>query len=194
MMSPGLSLLSDILLDNIMNKRLAKYFGGVWKEDMSFTHSGESLIKTINDLNPNKVLDVGCGYNFFKNKIHNLIGIDPYNSNADIMVRVEDYNPNETYDVILALGSINFGSKLNINNQLYKLNKLLAPGGKIFFRVNPGLEHHWAKEESKGIVFFPWNLKFIANYIERYDYSLMEFQTEYNKHDSKRFYFVIQKG
>jgi hypothetical protein len=194
MMSPGLSLLSDILLDNIMNKKLAKYFGGVWKEDMSFTHSGESLIKTVNDLQPSKVLDVGCGYNFFKNKIHNLIGIDPYNSNADIMIRIEDYNSNEKYDVILALGSINFGSKLNINNQLYKLDKLLAPGGRIFFRVNPGLEHHWAKEESKGIDFFPWNLDFIAKYIKHYNYSFLEFQTEYNKHGSKRFYFVVQKS
>lgn len=193
-MSPGLSLLSDILLDNIMNKKLAKYFGGVWKEDMSFTHSGESLVETVNNLDPTQVLDVGCGYNFFKNKIHNLVGIDPYNDCADIKVSIENFKTADRYDVILALGSINFGSRLSINNQLYKIDQLLASKGRIFFRVNPGLEHHWAKEESKGIIFFPWNLKFIASYLERYDYSLIEFQTEYNKHGSKRFYFVVQKG
>ncbi len=109
------------------------------------------------------------------------------------MVKIEDFKSQEQYDVILALGSINFGSRLTINNQLYKIDKLLAPGGRIFFRVNPGLEHHWAKEESKGIVFFPWDLSYIATYTKRYNYSLLEFQTEYNKQGSKRFYFVVQK-
>ena len=46
-------------------------------------------------LKPRKVLTLGCGYHEFKGKIDNLIGIDPYNSNADIEVKLLDYHPTE---------------------------------------------------------------------------------------------------
>ena len=36
-------------------------------------------------MNPDNVVDIGCGFNEFKGKITNLIGIDPYNDKADIM-------------------------------------------------------------------------------------------------------------
>ena len=54
----------------------------------------------INKLNPRKVLDVGCGYNQFKGRINNLIGIDPYNNCADYQVDIFEFvdEPN-SYDV-----------------------------------------------------------------------------------------------
>ena len=59
---------------------LHKYFSKYWQNDMKkWKYSGLALIDEVNSLKPRAVLDVGCGYNEFKGKIDNLIGIDPYN-------------------------------------------------------------------------------------------------------------------
>ena len=79
------------LVERIDDKVLEKYFSEVWQSrTKKYKYSGLTLIDEINNLNPNAVLDVGCGFNEFKGKIHNLIGIDPYNNKADIKVKIED--------------------------------------------------------------------------------------------------------
>ena len=66
---------------------LRRYFTKYWQNDMKkWKYSGLALIDEVNALKPRAVLDVGCGYNEFKGKIHNLIGIDPYNDKADLKV------------------------------------------------------------------------------------------------------------
>ena len=79
-----------------------------------YKHSGYSLVDYVNNQKPSSVLDIGCGYNRFKNKIDNLIGIDPYNDCADIKVSIEDYNT-APFDMVLCLGSINFGDEKTID-------------------------------------------------------------------------------
>ena len=58
-----------------------------------YKYSGLKLIDEVNSLNPRRVLDIGCGYHEFKDKIHNLVGIDPYNDAADIHVKLLDHHP-----------------------------------------------------------------------------------------------------
>ena len=71
---------------------LHKYFSKYWQNDMKkWKYSGVALIDEVNSLKPRAVLDVGCGYNEFKGKIDNVIGIDPYNECADLKVRTIDY-------------------------------------------------------------------------------------------------------
>ena len=97
------------LVDRIDDKVLARYFSEVWQPNMKkFKYSGLKLIDEVNNLKPRRVLDIGCGYHEFKNKIHNIVGIDPYNKKADYQVKLLDYHPEEKFDVTLALGSINF--------------------------------------------------------------------------------------
>ena len=65
------------LVDRIDDKVLARYFSEVWQPNMKkFKYSGLKLIDEVNDLKPRSVLDIGCGYHEFKNKIHNIVGID----------------------------------------------------------------------------------------------------------------------
>ena len=45
------------------------------------------------------------------------------------------------FDVILCLGSVNFGSRDKIISEVSRCVDLLADGGTMFFRVNPGLSH-----------------------------------------------------
>ena len=91
---------------------LHKYFSKYWENDIKkWKYSGLALIDEVNSLKPRAVLDVGCGYNEFRGKINNLIGIDPYNDKADHEVGTLEYRTDQKFDVIMCLGSINFGSR-----------------------------------------------------------------------------------
>ena len=178
----------DQLTYNIEEAIMNKYFSEIWQPKLKkFKFSGLKLIDEVNALNPRAVLDVGCGYNEFKGKINNLIGIDPYNSHADIQIKIEDYNTTEKFDVILCLGSINFGTHDKIVKELQVCKNLLADGGKMFFRVNPGLDHE--APESKFINFYPWNVYAITEIAKQLDLAVLDLRHDFND----RIYFVLAK-
>ena len=169
-------------------KCLNKYFSKHWQGDMKkWKHSGLALIDQINDMNPRSVLDVGCGYNEFKGKINNLIGIDPYNDRADLQISLMEYRASQKFDIILALGSINFGGKNKIIAEVSKCVNILEDGGMIFFRVNPGLQHD--KPEAKWIEFFAWNVPFIIELAENLNLKILDIRDDSNS----RKYFVYRK-
>ena len=176
------------LVEKIDDAVLARYFGEVWQPEMKkFKYSGLTLIDEVNNLKPRSVLDIGCGYNEFKGKIHNLVGLDPYNNAADIQCKIKDYRSDEKYDVVLALGSINFGSTDKIFTELERAVKLTASGGKMYFRVNPGLQH--TPPESKWISFYPWNSNFIINCANYFNLDVLDIRNDSNN----RMYFVWNK-
>jgi len=167
---------------------LHKYFSEIWQPKLKkFKFSGLRLIEEVNALNPRAVLDVGCGYNEFKGKINNLIGLDPYNHHADLQIKIEDYSTTDKFDVILCLGSINFGSHDKILKELTVCKHLLADGGKMFFRVNPGLEHE--PVESQYIDFYPWNVYQITEIAKQLDLAVLDLRHDFND----RIYFVLAK-
>ena len=174
------------LVDRIDDKVLARYFGEVWQGHMKkFKYSGLTLIDEVNSLKPRRVLDIGCGYHEFKGKIHNLVGIDPYNKKSDYQVKLLDYHPEEKFDVTLALGSINFGSTDKIFAELEHAVSLCNPGAVMFFRANPGLPHD--KDESTWISFYPWDANFIVNCADQLNVDILDLRTDTHKN---RLYFV----
>ena len=167
---------------------LHKYFSKYWQNDMKkWKYSGLSLIDEVNGLKPRAVLDVGCGYNEFKGRIHNLIGIDPYNDKADFEAGTLDYKTDQKFDIILCLGSVNFGSKEKIIAEVGRCVQLLENNGLMFFRVNPGLSHD--KPEADWIEFFPWNVPFIIELSEMYNLKILDIRDDTNS----RKYFVYKK-
>ena len=140
-----------------MNKiELDDYFANTWQSNISqYTYSGWALVDKIqsNEL----VLDVGCGFNEFKPRILNLVGIDPANNHADVKLSIEEYSPPHKFDVALCLGSINFGDKFNIMNQIAYVVNCLNPTARIYWRCNPGLADH-GNEACKNIEFYPWSI------------------------------------
>ena len=99
------------LAEQIDTECLRNYFSNVWQaETKKYKYSGLAIIDEVNAMNPDNVVDIGCGYNEFKSKINNLVGIDPYNDKADIMVHTLDYKQDVEYDVAISVGSINCGS------------------------------------------------------------------------------------
>ncbi len=117
-----------------------------------FEISGYALIDEVNDLKPRFVVDVGCGYNIFKGKIPNLIGIDLVNPAADLVCDLEDapIRPG-SIDVILALGAINYGDQALIERQLLCVASWLIPTGLLIMRANPGMA------TGPGLEFFAWS-------------------------------------
>lgn len=173
----------------IDNACLDRYFSKYWQNDMKkWKYSGVSLIEEVNNLKPRAVLDVGCGYNEFKGKINNLVGIDPYNDAADFSLSTLEYNTDQKFDVILCLGSVNFGSKDKIIAEVAKCVNLLADGGTMFFRVNPGVQHD--RPEADWIEFYAWNVPFIIELSEMFNLKILDIRDDTNQ----RKYFIYRKS
>ena len=167
---------------------LHKYFSKYWENDIKkWKYSGLALVDEVNSLKPRAVLDVGCGYNEFKGKIDNLIGIDPYNDKADHEVGTLEYRTDQNFDVILCLGSVNFGSRNKIIAEVGRCVELLEDGGTMFFRVNPGVQHN--KPEAKWIEFFAWNVPFIIELSEIFNLKVLDIRDDSNQ----RKYFIYRK-
>jgi len=175
-------------VESIDDACLHRYFSKYWDNDMKkWKYSGLALVDEVNNLRPRAVLDVGCGYNEFKGKINNLIGIDPYNDQADLQVSTMNYKTNQKFDVILCLGSVNFGSRDKIIAEVGRCVNLLAEGGTMFFRVNPGIQHD--KPEAQWIEFFSWNVPFIIKLAEMFNLQVLDIRDDTNS----RKYFVYRK-
>ena len=167
---------------------LNRYFSRYWQADMKkWKYSGLQLIDEVNALHPRAVLDVGCGYNEFRGRINNLVGIDPYNDNADYKIATLDYKTKEKFDVILCLGSINFGTQDKIVREVAHCVSMLAEGGTMFFRVNPGVQHD--KPEAHWIEFFAWNVPFIIDLAQQLKLKILDIRDDTNQ----RKYFIYRK-
>lgn len=176
------------LAEQIDRAVLKNYFGKVWQpETKKFKYSGLAIIDEVNAMNPDNVIDIGCGYNEFKGKIDNLIGIDPYNDRADIIVHTLDYKPDVEYDVAICLGSVNFGSSDKILGELENVVSMVKSGGFLYFRVNPGIQHD--KPEAKWINFYDWDPIFISNAAKYLNCDVLTLRQD----DNDRFYFVLRK-
>ena len=170
---------------------MESYFSGVWKDQnfKNLKYSGYQLVDYVNNQKPRSVLDIGCGYNRFKNKIHNLIGLDPYNKAADIQLPLEKICTSTKYDMILALGSINFGDESVIDNQIDIIDKIFDR--EAIFRVNPGIPHDWA--DYGDIVWYPWTLDKIHSIAAKYDYWIKKLHAEYTVQGHMRYFFVYSR-
>lgn len=178
-------------IEDIVNeldiKYTGRFFSEMWKPHTdSYTYTGWQLANEVNELAPKKVLDVGCGFNQFKDRIKNLIGIDPYNNKADYQVDILDFTDDfESFDVVMALGSINFNSKEDIEARFAKCISLLAPKGRFFLRANPGISH----KNGPWVDIFPWSFEVVQEFAKKYNLTLETFKKDSNN----RLYFVYLK-
>jgi hypothetical protein len=175
------------IVDDLSERYILRFFSEIWKPRTGdYEHTGWELVDEINKLDPVSVLDVGCGYHPFKGRIQNLIGIDPYNNCADYEVDILDYKVRpENHDVIIALGSINFNGREDIQARFAHCVSLLMPGGKFFLRANPGIPH----KTGPYVEIFPWTFEIVNEFAELYNLKLDTFKRDANE----RLYFVYTK-
>lgn len=163
------------------------FFGEIWKpRTEQYQWTGYRIAEEICRMNPEKVLDVGCGYNPFKGRIPNLIGIDPYNNCADYMVDILDYHVEPaSFDHVIALGSINFNSREEIEQRFAASVNLLAPGGHLWMRCNPGHSH----KNGPWVEIFPWSFDVAHDLANKNNLTL-----ETLKKDQDRLFFLFKKN
>lgn len=178
------------IVDDLSESYTKRFFSEIWKPRTDqYDYSGWALAEEINKQDPQNVLDVGCGYHPFKGRIKNLVGIDPYNNCADYMVDILDYKVKPgTHDHIIALGSINFNSKEDIEQRFARCVELLKSGGKFYLRANPGIPH----KTGPYVDIFPWTFEIVNEFAEKYNLKLLEFKKE--PAELGRLYFVYQKN
>lgn len=145
---------------------LEKYFSNTdssndmhWQQSPTFDtrRTGRELLDKLDAMGDIKILDVGCGTNEFKKHLGDRVfGIDPYNSAADAQVDIMDFKKNiGKWDVVLALGSVNFGDPRTIQQQVARVVSMVKPGGTIYWRCNPGITH--SNTGAQWIDFYPWS-------------------------------------
>ena len=134
-----------------------KWIGYLFQENAGF----EEMYNRINALNPNLVIDAGCGRNKHKNHIKNLIGFDasPY-PEVDLHCAILDapFDPNSA-DAVLALGSVQYISRAYVVENMKQIISWVKPGGLIEMRVM--LDDDKSKEYNKvydrEALRFPWD-------------------------------------
>jgi 2-polyprenyl-3-methyl-5-hydroxy-6-metoxy-1,4-benzoquinol methylase len=144
---------------SIDKNQINEYFANYWRSNSNFHYTGVNYI--LNLIGPkDEILDVGCGYNLFKEHLGSrLYAFDPALDYGDELTDVENFNPKgKQWDVVLCLGSINFGDISIIRPQVEKVISLVKPRGRIIWRQNPGRQDH-SNEECKKIDFFPWTFE-----------------------------------
>ena len=174
------------LVERTDQRYLNWFFGEVWKpRTEQYQWTGYRIAEEICRADPKRVLDIGCGYNPFKGRIPNLVGIDPYNNCADFQVDIMDYRVEpESHDHIIALGSINFNSREDIEKRFSVAVDLLAPGGRLWMRVNPGHDH----KNGPWVEIFPWSFEIAYEFAKKYNLTL-----ETLKQDQDRLFFLYTK-
>jgi SAM-dependent methyltransferase len=175
------------IVDDLSDRYTHRFFSEIWKPRTGdYEHTGWSLVDEVNALEPLSVLDVGCGYHPFKGRIQNLVGIDPYNNCADYEVDILEYRvKSNSHDVIIALGSINFNGRDNIEQRVRHCVDLLKTGGRFYLRANPGIPH----KTGPYVDIFPWTFELVNEFAEKYNLRLDTFKRDANG----RLYFVYTK-
>lgn len=155
------------------------YFSKVWRGRIDqYQFSGLALLDKVKP--GEKVLDVGCGDNFFKDHIPTLTGIDPANAKADQQVSIENFVPDYKFDVAFCLGSINFGNDDVILRQIRKVVSCLdQKNARIYWRCNPGQQDH-GNAECKDIEFYPWTFERQIHYADYFGFKIMELRWDTN--------------
>jgi hypothetical protein len=124
-----------------------------WQSTLgAFPQSGFAVAERVRGLRPRFVVDAGCGYNEFKRRVPNLIGIDIANPAADLVCDITAAPIRAgSIDVVLALGSINFGGAEDVLERLRTVASWLSAEGVVFMRGNPG------EPIGDDITIFPWS-------------------------------------
>lgn len=129
---------------------LKDFFGKIWDTNAI----DQRAIDEIRERGPCRILDVGCGNNLYKKFFPDLFGIDIINPNAEQVCDILEFEPEDTFDIVLCFGSLNFGGRSDILARLHKIRQCLAGNGLIFMKVNPGIR--W--QACPDLVIYPWTI------------------------------------
>ena len=117
-----------------------------------FTVCSLYYIDYLAEINPSKIVDIGCGMNIWKEFYPNVIGIDMEHPAADIIEKFDDefvLRHTEEYECAFSISSLVFVSFAAIEHQLNQFIKTIKPGGRgyISFNISRMVAHHTSKQD-----------------------------------------------
>lgn len=137
----------------------------------------QRIIDEVNAMDTDLVIDAGCGRNVFKGKIKNLVGFDIVDfPNVDFVSSIQDAEfENESADVVLALGSVQFGNKTDVYEDVAKLVSWVKPGGMLIFRnrTNSNSVPDYAKNRQRFNHHYWWTKDDINFLSEKHNLSII---------------------
>jgi len=144
-----------------INKRLG--FGS--DKHTYMTHIIPEFVDVCTNLNPNLVIDAGCGRNLYRDIIPNLQGFDSGNyAEADFQSTILDADfEKDSADAVISQGVIHFYSKATIKKNIKEIVKWVKPGGKICMMVNYDDENmqNVLKLTNNALSVIPWSDDFL---------------------------------
>ncbi len=97
--------------------------------------------------------------------------------------------PKQKFNVYLALGSYNFGTEDEVEEQIKKLSEICKKGDRIYWRQNPGTgDHQWKGVEQ--VRFYPWTIEKNYDWADKYGFWVRECRED----TGKRIYAEWFKG
>lgn len=139
-----------------------------------FTHSGKSLISKLSP--EDRIIDVGCGRNYFRLKFPNVYGIDPAHALADEKVTIEEFVTDKKFNVALCLGSLGHGTEADFYARVKKVVSLLEPRARIYFRV---FTPHYTRDLSEvPVPVYIWPFELVYQYAAEFGFQVINMLPE----------------
>lgn len=151
-------------------------------EHSIFLYSIFYYLDFLLEKNPTVIADVGCGINYIKKYIPNVVGYDVHTS-AD-HYEIFDYSFVHKhlgeFDAAFAINSIHFRSLYNFSETINDFGKLIKPGGRGFITANlmmlikHTLPHEWPLMFDLSNPLSPEDYsKYVIAEIEKTDYKII---------------------
>ena len=143
------------------------------------TGSGFPAAEIINAMNPDLVLDLGCGFSLFKEHIQNLIGVDllPYGDRVDLVMDCDDalrLFKDNSVDAIRCVGPFNFGTQEEQEELIGLCFAKLKPGGLVCGHARPGRLSDATGFNARGIIHYPWTRTAVHDFTSLFSWELCE--------------------
>lgn len=140
-------------------------------------------INLLLEINPNIILDVGCGDNILKKYVPRIVGLDPMCPAADIHGQFNDKFVEqhvEEYDCAMAVLSISNVSLLEFKNRINQFGKIIKKGGRGYISfslgrlVNCTEPHEFAQifDLSSPVTIFDYYC-YLKKELEKLDYKIV---------------------
>lgn len=95
----------------------------------------EYLLKT----KPKVIADIGCGHNWFKRYIPNIVGYDNFHKNADIQENFDEAfieKHRGEFEAAFSINALHFINLDQVSETILKFKEILKPGGRGFLTFN----------------------------------------------------------
>lgn len=167
-------------MDENFDEYLVKHFEQRLNKNRSFhpyTGVCPKIAEILNEISAtdDRIIDVGCGYNYYKKLYPNLIGFDIVdNGKADIITSIKNAKFKKcSFDIALCLGVFQ-GSEKNILHDLKRVLSWVKPRGHIIMRCRTIPPRYLI-----GIEPLIWNMEVIQNISKLYNLELIDSYTEF---------------